>query len=65
MNNQVARLLVDAMASSARVEGMKAENQHRISNGDSIAYGEEAFAIQAGHMDRIAYEMAQASSFRD
>lgn len=31
----------------AEIEGMKAENEHRTSNGMSVAYGEEAFLAVA------------------
>lgn len=33
-----------AVAAVAEVQGMVAENQHRMACGNSIAYGEEAFA---------------------
>lgn len=32
-----------SVAATAEIEGMKAENQHRLSVGSSIAYGEAAF----------------------
>lgn len=65
MNNAVARLFVAAQAEQARIEGMKAENQRRIDCGHSIAYGEEAFSIAAGNLDRISHEMAESSNFKD
>lgn len=51
------RLLVFAMAANARVEGMKAENQHRLNCGYSIAYGEEAFEAQATALENLAREL--------
>lgn len=49
-----AALLVRAMASQTRVAAMEAENQYRISLGQSLAYGEEAFLAEADVMDNIA-----------
>jgi hypothetical protein len=38
-----AELNAEAMAAYIEAQGMIAENAHRISCGNSIAYGEEAF----------------------
>lgn len=41
---QAAYVHAQAVAATAEIEGMKAENQHRLSNGGSILYGEDAFS---------------------
>lgn len=51
------RLFLFALAANARVEGMKAENQHRLNCGNSIAYGEEAFEVQATALETLAREL--------
>ena len=40
----VARVFALVAAANARVEGMKAENANRLSNGCSIAYGDSDFS---------------------
>ena len=40
----VARVFALVMAANARVEGMKAENANRLSNGCSVAYGDIDFS---------------------
>lgn len=40
---KAAYIMAQAAAAMAAVAGMQAENAHRISCGQSIAYGEEAF----------------------
>ena len=57
MDAHTVRILGSILAASARVEGMKAENQHRLACGNSIAYGEEAFAIEANHLESLAREI--------
>jgi hypothetical protein len=42
-NEAAAVIMARAAALNARVSGMNAENQHRLSVGNSVAYGEEAF----------------------
>lgn len=49
-----ASLVVQAMACSARVEGMRAENAHRESCGNGPAYGEEAFNAEAVTLEHLA-----------
>ena len=43
MSDYVASILAQIYAEAAFIEGMKAENQSRISRGLSAAYGEDAF----------------------
>lgn len=57
MDAHTTRILGFILAASARVEGMKAENQHRLACGNSIAYGEEAFGIEANHIETLAREI--------
>lgn len=35
------------------VEGMKAKNKEREANGDSLAYGEDAFCGKINEIDKI------------
>jgi hypothetical protein len=44
-------------AVNARVAGMQAENQHRLSCGNSIAYGNEAFECEAAYLESLALEV--------
>lgn len=47
------------LAAHARVQGMAAENQHRLSCGNSIAYGEEAFSAEASQMEELARDIGE------
>lgn len=40
---QAAFIMAKAACAMAEIAGMQAENAHRISNENSITYGEEAF----------------------
>lgn len=51
------RIYAFIQATVARIEGMKAENQYRMSCGNSPAYGEDAFFIEAGQLDSLAREI--------
>lgn len=42
---RIARLMAMSVACAAEIAGMVAENKHRENCGNSVAYGEEAFAI--------------------
>ena len=53
----IARQTAFILAAHARVRGMMAENQHRLSVGQSIAYGEEAFNIEAAHMENLGQSL--------
>lgn len=57
---RVALIQAQCVCALARIEGMKAENQHRLSLGHSIAYDAEAFAAveneyMIGHNAVIEY----------
>ena len=54
MNDQTVTIYGQMLAAYARIEGMKAENAHRIDCGNSIAYGEDAFNIEATHLEDLA-----------
>lgn len=47
------------MAAHARVQGMVAENSHRLLCDNSVAYGEEAFNIEAFNIEELAREIAE------
>jgi hypothetical protein len=44
---QAAYVISQAACAMAEIAGMQAENQHRLFLGQSIAYGEDAFAAVA------------------
>lgn len=54
MTAYAASVLVDAMATQARIEGMKAENASRESRGLSVAYGEDSFDAEANTLAHLA-----------
>jgi len=43
MNEQLLARQAEIIATYAEIEGMKAENQHRLSRNETIAYNEEHF----------------------
>lgn len=48
---QAAFIMAQAACAMAEIAGMQAENQHRLSLGHSIAYGEDAFkAVMSRNM---------------
>lgn len=57
MDEQTVRVLGYLLAEQARTFGMVAQNQARIANGESPAYGEDAFFAQAQHIDSIARQL--------
>lgn len=58
MDNMLAYKLAELAAAQARVEGMKAENEHyRAINGSGVRYGEEAFLHEANYMQHLAEAM--------
>jgi hypothetical protein len=54
MNPILLALQAEMLACYARIEGMKAENAHRQTCGNSIAYGEDAFLAEAASLQHIA-----------
>lgn len=59
MTPETVRYFGLMLACQARVEGMKAENQQRISNGDALAYSEKDFGYEAAEMERLALQVIQ------
>lgn len=57
MDAHTVRIFGFILAASVRVEGMKAENQARIARGECAAYGEDAFNIEAAHIESLAREV--------
>lgn len=61
----LAMVISQAALLTCEIAGMQAENQHRLSHGNSIAYGDEAFEAV-----RLKYEAtlginAVAAAFRE
>lgn len=56
---QVAYALALIEASKARVEGMKAENEIRLRQGESLAYGEDGFFVEAEILQQLAVQIIQ------
>lgn len=59
-NQRAAFIMAQAAVLQAEVAGMVAENQHRLSLGHSIAYGEDAFQAAiarsgCAHNDAVAF----------
>jgi len=54
MNIYDLKRLAEILAIQAEIEGMKAENLQRESQGHSIAYGEDAFAQEAENLRYVA-----------
>lgn len=54
---QTAYALALIAAAQARIAGMVAENQLRMTCGNSVYYGEDAFMAEAGQLERIAMEV--------
>lgn len=61
MNNTALSQLGFILAAQARVLGMQAENSYRLACGESIAYGEAEFSVEAAHIEACAQEIAAAS----
>ncbi|MFZ1181645.1 MAG: hypothetical protein WAN92_09135 [Herbaspirillum sp.] len=56
---QTARTMALIAAAQARIEGMKATNTERESNGLSLAYDAEAFFAEASSFVELAHEVIQ------
>lgn len=54
MSEMMIVALAEIAAANARVIGMKAENDQRISVGQSVAYTEKDFAVEARYLEHIA-----------
>lgn len=60
----LAQRFIEAMATQAEIEGMKAANLERQYRGEAIAYTEEAFQEKAEHLLLIAQWAREAGSGR-
>ena len=56
MNSQLVAILAHVAAAQARIEGMKAENTERQSNGYALAYDADSFFAEAAQLDQLAIE---------
>lgn len=56
MSPESVRCFALIVAAQARIAGMQAENQHRLACGDSIAYGEDAFNIEADFLEQLSIQ---------
>ena len=52
-----ARIMSAAASSYARTQGMIAENQHRISVGQSVAYGADEFYGEAKYLEDLTQNL--------
>ena len=57
MDQRVVAALAQIVAAQARIEGMKAFNQHRVSVGESIGYDEQAFLNEAAGLEFLAQHL--------
>lgn len=53
-----ARIMAAAAASFARTQGMVAENQHRLSVGQSVAYGVDEFYGEAKYLEDLTQNLS-------
>ena len=61
MNANLVRILALIAAANARIEGMKALNAIRESNGHSLAYNDEDFFHEAGLLECWAMEASEST----
>ena len=52
-----AQVLALIAAANARIEGMKAKNAIRESEGYVLAYDDEAFFIEAGFLEQLTHTL--------
>jgi len=57
MQAEMFSLVAEVNAAMVRVEGMKADNQRRLSMQESIAYTEEDFEYAACDIDKISQRL--------
>lgn len=60
MTARQLQILAAISAANARIAGMQAANQHRLSCGDSIMYNEDHFAVEAHHLELFAIGAANS-----
>lgn len=61
MKPRLVAILALIAAAQARVAGMQAENERRTSCGHSLAYGAEAFQVEANHLETLSIEARNVS----
>lgn len=54
MNNRLLALYGQMLAANARIEGMVADNQGWVAQGQSPSYGEDHFNAEASHLEELA-----------
>ena len=54
---KTAYVLALIAAAQARIAGMQALNQHRLSLGQSIAYDEDSFDNEAAGLEQLAQDV--------
>lgn len=57
MTPETCRCFALIAASQARIAGMQAENAQRLDCGNSIAYGEDAFNIEAAFLEQLSIQV--------
>lgn len=56
MSPQLVAILAGIAAANARIEGMKALNAKRVSEGYALAYDEDSFFYEAQQLDNLAQQ---------
>lgn len=56
-----AHVLLQMAAAQARIEGMKAANQHRVDSGYAQAYSDDAFFSEADLLEQLARDVINQS----
>lgn len=54
MNSQLVAIMASIIAAQARIEGMKAKNTERESQGYALEYDEDAFFAEAARLDQLS-----------
>jgi hypothetical protein len=57
MDAQMWACVADLFAANAEVLGMRAENEFRVGNGNSVAYGDEHFMAVAERLTQLGSRM--------
>ena len=57
MTPETCRCFALIAAAQARIAGMQAENAQRLDCGNLIAYGEDAFNIEAAFLEQLSIQV--------
>lgn len=57
MTPETVRCFGLMIAAQTRVAGMVAENQQALACGNSVPYGEQAFLVEAFHLEQLAIQV--------